>query len=255
MKSVGRRAFKALARLYGERPIPVVAVRLARWLASGDAPLLPPASLISTTSTALRNTRLRVLLADQELGAWALGARTINLLEREVLRVRPELVLEFGSGISTVCLAQFMSDLHGPGGGVRILSIDQDDRYAAATRALLKEAGLAGAARVIACPLSQQTIEGYTANCYTMPAADILAEYKGRAEMILVDGPAAENGAQFGTLPLGRAYAAHRARFLLDDALRDGELDTMRRWSRLPYVRVEGLRVVEKGILVGVVNP
>jgi hypothetical protein len=255
MKSVGRRAFKALAWLYGERPLPVSAVRLTRRLALGDDPLLPPAWLVGTSSTAIRNSQLRDRLASQELGGMALGARTINLLEREVRRLRPELVLEFGSGISTLCLAQFMFDVHGPGGGIRVLSIDQDERYATVTRGLLQEAGVADAARVVACPLSQQTIEGFTANCYTMPPAGDLREFEGRAGMVLVDGPAAENGARFGTLPLGRAYAANGARFMLDDALRDGELDTMRRWSRLPYVRVQGLRVVEKGILVGLVNP
>jgi predicted O-methyltransferase YrrM len=212
---------------------------------------LPPETHFQTDGTKIRNPQLRQLLADQQLGAMALGARTINWLEREIQKRRPALVIEFGSGISTVCLARFLRDVHGKGPSLRMLSIDQDEQYAAQTRALLEKAGLSDSVRVLACPLTMQTIEGHTANCYTMPDADTLADIVGQAEMVLIDGPAAENGARFGTLPLARTYLAPGAEFVLDDALRDGELDTLRRWSELSYVRPRGMRLVDKGLLVG----
>lgn len=70
---------------------------------------------------------------------------------------------------------------------------------------------------------------------------------------MLVDGPAAEAGARFGTLPLAHPSVSHRAQFVLDDALRDGELTVARRWRSLPYVEVEGIRIVEKGLLTGAI--
>lgn len=254
MRLLGRGVIRALGSLYGDRPVPVAGITLARRLASGEDPLLPPAAGVVTDGTAIRHPELRKLLADRELGLWSLGARTINWLEREVHRRRPGFVLEFGSGISTVCIAQFLADVHGEHSGLRVLSIDQDDKYAANTRALLESIGLADTVRLLACPLSMQTIEGLTANCYTKPSGDALEDIGMRADLVLIDGPAAENGARFGTLPLFQTYVAPNAEFVLDDALRDGELDTLRRWSRLPYVRVRGMRLIDKGLLVGRVN-
>jgi predicted O-methyltransferase YrrM len=244
----------ALGSLYGERPVPVAAISLARRFSSGEDPLLPAAARVQTNGTAIRHPQLRQLLADQQLGTWALGARTINWLEREIHRRRPRLVLEFGSGISTVCVARFLADAHGGSSGLRILSIDQDERYAANTRALLERIGLFDSVRLLARPLTMQTIEGFTANCYTMPSCDELGDLGALADLVLIDGPAAENGARFGTLPLSKAYLAPNAEFVLDDALRDDELDALRRWARLPYVRLRGLRLVDKGLLVGRMN-
>jgi predicted O-methyltransferase YrrM len=151
-------------------------------------------------------------------------------------------------------LARFLRDVHGESSSLRILSIDQDETYAAETRASLRRAGLADGVRVLACPLSMQTIEGFTANCYTMPSRDELGDLWVPVDLVLIDGPAAESGARFGTLPLVKGYLASDAEFLLDDALRDGELDTLERWARLPYVRLRGMRLIDKGLLVGQVN-
>jgi predicted O-methyltransferase YrrM len=254
MARLGRGVMKALGRIYGDRLVPVAAVALARRLSSGVDPLLPPEAHFQTDGAAIRHPQLRQLLTDQKLGSWSLGARTINWLEREIHRRRPKFVLEFGSGISTVCVARFLTDVYGENTGLRILSIDQDDRYAANTRALLEIAGLSDSVRLVACPLTIQTIEGLTANCYTIPSGDELGDFAARADMVLIDGPAAENGARFGTLPLAKPYLAPNAEFVLDDALRDGELDTLRRWARLPYVRLHGMRLIDKGLLVGDIN-
>ena len=36
--------------------------------------------------------------------------------------------------------------------------------------------------------------------------------------------------------------------FVLDDALRDGELAIARRWASPPYPEIEGIRLIEKGL-------
>jgi hypothetical protein len=42
-----------------------------------------------------------------------------------------------------------------------------------------------------------------------------------------------------------------RARFLLDDALRDDELAVARAWSSLPGIELDGVHVVGEGLLAG----
>ena len=70
----------------------------------------------------------------------------------------------------------------------------------------------------------------------------------------MIDGPAGPAGVRFGTLPLVQGYVRDGARFVLDDALRDGELAIARDWATLPYANVAGIRLIEKGLLVGTVR-
>jgi predicted O-methyltransferase YrrM len=254
MRRLGRGVLKAAGSLYGERPVPLAVISLARRVASGEDPLLPSPVRVQTMGTAIRHPQLRDLLADQQLGAWTLGSRTINLLEREIHSRRPKVVLEFGSGISTVCIARFLADVHGENADWQIVSIDQSADFAANTHALLGKLGLAGRVRLLTCPLVMQTIEGLTANCYTMASRDEIGDLGAGADLVLIDGPAAESGARFGTLPLARPYLAPDAQFVLDDALRDGELDVLHGWRKLPYVRLRGMRLIDKGLLVGQVK-
>ena len=50
-----------------------------------------------------------------------------------------------------------------------------------------------------------------------------------------------------------RDHLARGAVIVLDDALRDGELDTARRWAAEGWIRIRGVILVDKGLLVAVV--
>jgi predicted O-methyltransferase YrrM len=251
MRTLARVVLRLEAQALRDRAIPLPLVRVARWLATGEDPLLPRMASIATTGRALRHPDLKVLLADHDLGAGALGARTVNWLELKLARLRPSLVLEFGSGASTLCLARFLVDLHGPEAMVRVVSIDQDESYAAQTRELLRQSGLDAYVKVLSTALRKQEIEGVVTTCYELPAS--LSEVLGgrKADFVVIDGPAAEAGARFGTLPLARPYLSPSAAFVLDDGLRDGEIWVAHRWATLPGVWVDGIVNIDKGLVVG----
>ncbi len=79
---------------------------------------------------------------------------------------------------------------------------------------------------------------------------------RGRlAELIVIDGPAGAPGIRFGTIPLVQQLTARDAPFLLDDALRAGEIEVATRWSQLPYLKVNHTILVDKGVLSGTVHP
>jgi hypothetical protein len=246
------RMMRAARSRRGRRPAPLWLVRAIRAIAGSS---VAPAGRAASASR-LHDEALRPLLAGVELGTWALGPRAIDEVVRTVRRLRPEALLEFGSGASTVAIAWAMREAWGPGGQPRVVSVEQDDAQAERTRRLLAGAGLAGDALVIVGPLAEQQIEGQSTTCYALPAS--LAEALGerRVDLVMIDGPAGPPGIRFGTLPLARPYVRPGATFLLDDALRDGELDIARRWSALPWVHIDGIRLIEKGLLVGTVtNP
>ena len=56
--------------------------------------------------TALANPYLSERLADRRFGDWTISAQAMNFLEREIRARAPTRVLEFGSGLSTACLAR-----------------------------------------------------------------------------------------------------------------------------------------------------
>src|SRR5262245_19513868 len=119
---LGRYCLRFLSR---ENPEPVSRVLFLRKLSLGRDPLVPSYGGSRQSGRTLRHAVLRKALADDELGTWSMCPKTLDYLEREIQTRRPALILEFGSGISTLCLAQFMRDVHGGGDSVYVCSIEQ----------------------------------------------------------------------------------------------------------------------------------
>ena len=188
------------------------------------------------------------------MGTWSMSPTVLNVLESEIRTYKPNLIVEFGSGLSTLCLAHYMRELHGGGDQTYVCSIEQDEAFVEHTLKRLKALQLDRCVRVFHAPLTVQQIEDIRTTCYALPREFERAVAALPADFVVIDGPAAGAGARFGTLPLLRPHLVSRARFYLDDALRDGELDIAERWARLPYVAVNGILLTEKGLLVGEIN-
>jgi len=193
-------------------------------------------------------------LAEDEMGTWNMSPATLDFLESEIRHHNPRLLVEFGGGLSTICFAQYMKELHGGSGAVYVYSIEQSAEVVASTLSRLQALRLEQHVRMFHAPLVLQTIEDVSARCYSLPMDFASAMDAAHPDFLVIDGPAAEDGARFGTLPLIRHYLSGGARFYLDDALRDGEIDIAERWARLPSVQVNGVRLTEKGLLLGEVR-
>lgn len=258
----GLRLFISCARCcwwlaYRRRPIPLRQVRSLRYLLPGDNPLAAARGADRTMGKNLRDPFLAGALSERRLGSWSLCASSLNFLQDQICQVRPSLVLEFGSGISTACLAHYVRTIYGSSGEAqtpRVVSIEQEGGFVLSTRALLRSLGLEGAADVIHAPLAPQVIEGERTACYELSNERLRAVLGTRSpDFIVIDGPASESepSVRFGTLPLIKSVVASEARFYLDDALRDEELEIGQKWSRLPYLRIDGIHFVGKGMLIG----
>jgi hypothetical protein len=205
-----------------------------------------------TTSTGkdLHNKYLAKALANDELGTWALDVDVLNFLEQEIQTRHPHTILEFGSGISTLCFAYYMQEMYGIGDIPRVYSIEQNDDYAQKIRFRLYEMGLDKIAKIIYAPLHKQIIENIEIECYD--AYSIHNSLYGRnPDFIVIDGPAGDDGIRFGTLPLIKELLGEKFVFYLDDALRDGELQIALQWSGLPYLKILGIYAYGKGLLAG----
>ena len=170
-------------------------------------------------------------------GDFALNPTDLLELLHVVDTKRPELIVELGSGTSTVWLAYACERFGG-----RLVSYDHDHTYAERTRALLAAHGLETVAEVREAPLAPVVVEGVEHRWYDTATMRDLRDI----DLLLVDGPPEATGeqARFPAVPVLVDKLSARATVILDDANREGEQEALRRWTEA----VPGL-VQEPGIL------
>jgi predicted O-methyltransferase YrrM len=175
-------------------------------------------------------------------GGWVAGADFLLLLARQVLAQKPGLVVEFGSGVSSVVIARCLQ-LNGHG---RLLSFDHDEGFAELTRRRLQRAGLV--AEVHAAPL-RPGLAGYGGSWYGH------GELPDAIDLLVIDGPQAwrqgQEESRGSAAPAAFARLAPGAVVLLDDAARPGEQRVAARWrAEFPDISFAAAET-QKGVLIG----
>ncbi|MFI1989373.1 O-methyltransferase [Actinoplanes sp. NPDC020271] len=156
-------------------------------------------------------------------GDYALNPTDLLELLFLVRSRQPRLVLELGSGTSTIWLA-YVLEQHGG----RLISLDHDPDYATRTRAALDAHGLTGVAEVRDAPLAPVDLDGRTYSWYDPAVLEDLDDI----DFLLVDGPPAAVGpdSRYPALPVTGPRLAARATIVLDDAGRKDEQAALQRW-------------------------
>lgn len=255
MKSIG---FYVLKRRYADGPIPLTHVKMFHHLLSifnKKHPLTETSKSLVKNGLYLRNTILADMYSSLELGDSSMTVETLDFIEKYIKRLRPILVLEFGSGISTVCITQYMKELHASENPPFVISVEEDASYAEATREMLAVNNLSQYAIVVHSPVTLQKIAGMETSCYCFPAdfeKTVLNDRK--PELVIIDGPSGGGNVRFGTLPLVKNWVAPSTTFILDDALRDWELTVSEYWKNIENIQVFGIYLVGKGLLIGEVG-
>lgn len=154
-------------------------------------------------------------------GGFAMNARALAELSDVLLERRPTRVVELGSGTSSVWVARHLESTGG-----RLVSIEHDERYAAATRAQLARQGLTAIAEVRLAPLRDI---GDGRRWYDRAA---LADLKD-IDLLIVDGPpgAVCHHARKPALEVLRDSLRPGAIVMLDDADRSQEQEILAEWT------------------------
>jgi len=144
----------------------------------------------------------------------------VFLLEQK----QPTLVLELGSGTSTVWIGYVVQRYGG-----RLISVDQDREYAARTRSLVTAHRLDGVVEVREAPLCPITIDGVEFSWYQREAVEDLSDI----DFVLIDGPTASAGAgaRFPAMHVLEPRLADEAMIILDDANRPDEQEAVVKWA------------------------
>jgi len=153
-----------------------------------------------------------------------------------------DLIIEFGSGTSTVVMAKALARIAPRRQKAKPLQVafEHLEQYHAQTQANLQQAGLADAVQLVLAPLEPYTApNGNTYPYYSCHAA--LADLASQLPMeqpkvlVMVDGPPASTGkhARYPAVPAVLAHLKHaRLDILLDDYFREDEKEAAALWIK-----------------------
>lgn len=149
----------------------------------------------------------------------------IALVTAELLQNSPSLVVECGSGISTLWLALAIRQ-HGLAS--RIVCLEHDEVNAEKTVRLLKQNGVEHIVEVRCVRLVQQVLEEHKTDWYDLSVLTGIADIG----LLFVAGPSESIGpmARYPAVPLMRELLAPTASIVLDVAARPADRESAVRW-------------------------
>lgn len=178
-----------------------------------------------------------------ELGTWAIDSVAMDFFWRKLNDIRPNVILEYGSGSSTCLFASWMAK-NNPGG--LIVSVDQKQEEAIKTKNRISQLGLSAFVHVIVLPLNKD-------DEFIIDKNALSQAMQGRkVDFLFSDGPAGRPGCRMNTLPDSISLLNDGASWVLHDALRIPELNILKDWTKFRGVKVEGVVPIGKGLGVGV---
>jgi predicted O-methyltransferase YrrM len=156
---------------------------------------------------------------------WAASPDLLVVLVDLVSTERPSLIVECGSGASTLWLALAMRRYRING---RIIALDHDPVYGAKTREFLARHDVSDLAEVRDAPLESFDLDGQTYSWYARRAWEDLAGI----DLLFVDGPPATTGqqARYPALPLLSKALSPVATAVLDDLIVPDMQEVLRLW-------------------------
>jgi predicted O-methyltransferase YrrM len=149
-----------------------------------------------------------------------------------IRRHRPKLILELGSGSSTVLLAA-SARANGVG---RVISIEHDPGYRDRTAQFLRQTELSDRVDLVEAPLVEQRFGEHTLQWYDL--APLLRTLSEKIDFLFVDGPPGKTQplSRYPALPVLRPHLSAQAQILVDDGRRDDEARMVELWRGLEGV-------------------
>jgi predicted O-methyltransferase YrrM len=156
---------------------------------------------------------------------WAASPDLLMVLVDLAISERPSLVVECGSGASTLWLALAMRRFEIDG---RIIALEHDSAFGAKTRDFLTRHGVGDLAEIRDAPLESFSLDGETYSWYAKRTWEDLTGI----DLLFVDGPPAVTGpkARYPALPLLCGSLSPAATIVLDDLIVPDMQEVLRLW-------------------------
>lgn len=176
------------------------------------------------------------------MGGWAASPDLVEVVVDELISRRPSLVVECGSGVSTLWFGLAIRHF---GLDCKVVALEHHEGFAEQSRGVLARHGLGDIAEVRVAPLTEVDVAGYHGRWYDPAALETLSD----VGLLLVDGPPAATGvhARFPAVPMLRDRFASRVSVVLDDMIRNDEQEVAQMWEGLlPDFSREDLRLQKR---------
>lgn len=177
---------------------------------------------------------------NSEAHSWPVSADFALCLMRQLVLKPYDLVIEFGSGMSTVIVAKSLA-LMAERNGTRqtqFVSFEHLDSYYQQTLAYIQQAGLEKAVQLTLAPIEDwQAADGQVYPYYSCQSTLAKLAKQRQASrkriLVIVDGPPAATGPQ-ARYPAGPLLVEHfpdaHIDFLMDDYIREDEKQVVQHW-------------------------
>jgi hypothetical protein len=159
---------------------------------------------------------------------WGTAPDLVLAIVRAMRQLRPSLVIECGSGWSTLWLALAARRFELSG---RVVALEHAEKYARVTEDLLASHDAAAFADVRLAPLEPIELDGRAWRWYARAAWEDLAG----CSVLLVDGPPGKSNrhARFPAVPALASRLERQVVVALDDARRTGEREIVHAWQSM----------------------
>lgn len=177
---------------------------------------------------------------NSEAHSWPISADFALCLVQQLVLKPYDLVIEFGSGMSTVLVAKTLASMAERNGTrqTQFVSFDHLDSYYQQTLAYVQQAGLEKAVQLLLTPIEDwQAADGQVYPYYSCQST--LAKLAKQRQttrkriLVIVDGPPAATGPQ-ARYPAGPLLMEHfpnaHIDFLMDDYIREDEKQVVQHW-------------------------
>jgi predicted O-methyltransferase YrrM len=193
------------------------------------------------------NQRLPFRLPLPPMRGYAISPDFANVILTLIEANRPKLILELGSGISTI-IAGYALERIGAG---RILSLDDGAEFAQTTRSRLDQHGVSAFAQVVHAPLVPLVLDGLPYQWYDPAAVASATAPDASIDLLIVDGPPQYGNphplARYPALPVLWDRLSDQALILMDDTDRADEQQIAQRWLDKFPIRLIEMFDTEKG--------
>lgn len=178
---------------------------------------------------------------NSEAHSWPVSADFALCVMQRVVLEQYDLVIEFGSGMSTVVVAKTLAlrTEREPSAKTHFVSFDHLDSYYQQTLGYLKQSGVESFVQLILAPLHDWlAVDGQTYPYYScQKVLAQLAKQRAGAKkriLVIVDGPPAATGPH-ARYPAGPIVMQHfpnsQIDFLMDDYIRQDEKEVAKQWQ------------------------
>ena len=184
---------------------------------------------------------IRPQLPLPEIGKWATPPDFLKKLLEITYRNSPELVVETGSGVSTLILAYCLKQI----GKGKVITLDHDAKYAAISQDLIAFHGLEEFATVVYAPLIDYEINGEKWLWYDTSHL----QFDKPIDLLVVDGPPGylQKLARYPALPLLYKQLSSDVIVMVDDGARKDEKEMVERWKKDFHDFTQEFLDLEKG--------